>query len=717
MATRILGPTGGRRRRRFLLGPILLVSLAALFLVAGAQAVHDTGAFELEGNAVTDHGAGPPDDWDRVCHEVLGTDCSTTADTSGATAVSWQNDGAQNASIFTTGGSKDPQDISSWQWKDQLGGLPDKDNLQDAFAARYSLPATLPTDPNPCPNGTDPATGTCEVIYFGSDRFDNSGDAQQGFWFLQGRVCLSGVGTCPNTHPDRFVDAETGNLAVHTVGDLLVLTDFSNGGGTSTIRVFEWVGSGGDTNDTLQSLPGGGPNKTCGAATSDPFCGIVNPIDGTTAPWPFTDKSGNHTYLQGEFFEGGINLSLLPGGLASECFATFLSESRSSTSPTATLKDFVLGSFAPCGSETETTPLDGNGDPISGHLSIGTGSVTVKDRAEVTVSGTSTFDGNVTFHLCFISQDPDADPTTAGTCDGTTNVGTQIGSAQTIGPPSPVTVTSDPATITSIGLYCWRANYSGDAANGVPPSSDSRPSECFSVDPKQPMLTTEATPTVVFPGALDDIAHLTGTASQPGDPIINGPLGAAANGTITFTLHGPSPTPDCTTAIATRVVNVSGDGDYTASSGTGSGSLDNLTPGTYYWIAVYSGDSPNTLGASTSCGDLGEQGTVTDTTAVVTEQNWLPNDKATITSGGGSALDGSVTFTLFDSANCTGTELYSEGPITVSGSSPQEKNTNNTTVKVSVSKTVSWRSVYTSNNPDVSGSESNCETTVLTITN
>ncbi len=335
MATRIMGSRGSRRRRRFLLVPILTTALATIFLVAGAQAVHDTGAFELDGNAVNNP-AVAGDDWDNVCHQVTGGDCSTSSDTTGSIARSWQHDGAKNASIFTTGGAKDPQDVSSWKWKDQLGGLPDKDNLQDSFAARYSLPATLPTDTNPCPNGTNPATGTCELAYFGSDRLDNSGDAQQGFWFFQKAVCLSGVGTCPATQPDHFVDTNTGDLATHTVGDILVLTDFSNGGSTSTINVFEWVGSGGDTNGTLQSL-GGGTNRTCGSASADAFCGIVNPTDGTFSPWPFLDKSGNLTYLNGEFFEGGINLSLLPAGIASECFASFLSESRASTSPTATL--------------------------------------------------------------------------------------------------------------------------------------------------------------------------------------------------------------------------------------------------------------------------------------------------------------------------------------------------------------------------------------------
>src|SRR5262249_36415445 len=186
--TRIIGPPRSRRRRRTFFVFLALALGVGVFVIAGAQAVHDTGAFQLDGNAQTSDLGTPPsngvDDWDRVCHQVQHSDCSTTSDTTGATAVSFTNDGAQNATIFTTGGSKDPQDLDQWQWKDQLGGLPDKDNLQDSFAARYSLApsATCPV--------LAPAT-TCELLYFGSDRFDNSGDAQQGFWFFQKRVSLA----------------------------------------------------------------------------------------------------------------------------------------------------------------------------------------------------------------------------------------------------------------------------------------------------------------------------------------------------------------------------------------------------------------------------------------------------------------------------------------------------------------------------------------------
>src|SRR5215475_15702720 len=310
--------TGRHRRRRWLIAGLAVVSSTAAVIalaVAPALAVHDTGAFELDGNAV--NGPAPGDDWDNVCHQVVKGDCSTTNNTTafgGATAVDWVAEPNPSASIFTGGGSKDPQDINQWAWKD-AGGLPDKDNLLHSFAARYSLP----------PSSSCPSTGTtCEVLYFGSDRLDNSGDAQQGFWFFQNSIAQG----------SNSVGGGSGFTGVHRTGDILVISDFSNGGTTSTITVYSWdptckkttgttAGTCGDAN--LRNL-GTSTNANCAtAAANDTFCGLVNP--GTiTMPWPFTDKSGTpgNGALNGEFYEGGINLSSF--GLGNECFSSVASE-------------------------------------------------------------------------------------------------------------------------------------------------------------------------------------------------------------------------------------------------------------------------------------------------------------------------------------------------------------------------------------------------------
>src|SRR5207247_9818642 len=142
------------------LGAVLAVAALTLLVPAGSLAVHDTGAFELDGNAVSANAVPPADDWDRVCHQKTGGDCSTALNTTGAKAIEWASDGALNATIFTGGGSKDPHDIPDWAWKTDTGGLPDKDNLLHSFAARYSLPTNAATCPSPGPS--------CGVLLFRS---------------------------------------------------------------------------------------------------------------------------------------------------------------------------------------------------------------------------------------------------------------------------------------------------------------------------------------------------------------------------------------------------------------------------------------------------------------------------------------------------------------------------------------------------------------------
>src|SRR5262245_29405388 len=592
--TRIIGPPRSRRRRRTFFVFLALALGVGVFVIAGAQAVHDTGAFQLDGNAQTSDLGTPPsngaDDWDRVCHEVQNADCSTSSNTTGATAVSFTNDGPQNGTIFTTGGSKDPNDISQWQWKDQLGGLPDKDNLQDSFAARYSLPVSA-TCPSLAP--------TCELLYFGSDRLDNSGDAQEGFWLLQNRIGLdTASGTFTSDNAPEF----------HKVGDILILSDFSNGGGTSTINVFEWVGSGGDTNGTLQSL-GGGTNRTCGAAAVDNFCGIVNAANGTISPWPFTDKSGNSTFLNGAFFEGGLNLGQLSASIASECFASFLSETRSSTSPTATLKDFVLGNFGNCTADLTTAPSKTAtvpGDPVH-------------DIATVTGNNaTKTPSGTVTFFLCSFAVGSTA------TCDGTTNVGTNIGTGTLSGSGKTATANSpDVNTVASPltpGHYCFRATWPGDANYKGAKEFDGA-GECFDIA-KIPSSThtTPSSASITLTQSVTDTAVVTGSAGG-GDP----------TGQVNFFVCGPIASGTCDTggtAVAGNPQNLVSDGNpATFTSSATSGSFTPTAVGRYCFRADYGGS--NIYNPSSDSG-TNECFVVNDTTSATSAQTWLPNDSATI---------------------------------------------------------------------------------------
>ena len=97
MAERVLGPTGSRRRRRFLFVPILIVSAAALMFVAGAQAVHDEN-FQLDGDvsASTTTAVGGTTqnlDWDSL----INADGSLKALPAGFTASSFDRDFLTNA--------------------------------------------------------------------------------------------------------------------------------------------------------------------------------------------------------------------------------------------------------------------------------------------------------------------------------------------------------------------------------------------------------------------------------------------------------------------------------------------------------------------------------------------------------------------------------------------------------------------------------------------
>jgi hypothetical protein len=293
----------------------------------------DPSVFELDGNAVTNHtGTGLPDDWDRI----------NPGPNSHAAVSSFVVD-PPSTTIFTGGGSKDVQDISQWQYTS--GSVPDKDEINDAYAAAY----------------TDATTGDV-LLYFGADRYDNSGDSQIGFWFFQNPITL------------KTGNAGSGTFnGVHAIGDILILSDFTTGGTISTIRIFEWVGSGG-SDGPLNLLASGADCSS--SASGDILCAEVNKSP-QNSPWPYQPKMGTFkVFPTGTFVEGGTNLSkLLP---STECFSSFLVETRSSQSITATLKDFVLGAFnfAPTVSVGNRAICSGNSTTMTAAVSGGLGTPT-----------------------------------------------------------------------------------------------------------------------------------------------------------------------------------------------------------------------------------------------------------------------------------------------------------------------------------------------------
>jgi hypothetical protein len=403
---------------------------------------------------------------------------------------------------------------------------------------------------------------------------------------------------------------------------------------------------------------------------------------------------------------------------------------RSSQSVDAQLKDFTLGSLAQCESSLVTTPKLVNGTaadniPAGGTSITTAGSIEVKDSANLTVTGIDTWSGNLKFFLC----GPPSVDAAGSTCDGTAGkVGTQIGALAglSVNQSTPNPILSDAATITSVGRYCWRGVFTS-ATSGVDSKTDSTTGECFTVNPVTPTLTTTGGADVLLGNPISDTATLSGTARQPTNPIINsGTTGALAGGSITFKLYGPG-IANCNNlatgfpaAGITR--QVSGDNTYPTNAQAEVSFIPGAV-GTYYWKAVYSGNSPNTNASAehnTLCDQNGEPGesdeavTVSSVpTTTTTRQSVFPQDRVKIAASVGGDLAGTVTFSLYDSlANCqaataTG-RLFGPDSHSISGASPQFAQTNNTTARISSDAIVYWNVQYDSTNNAQDDSGSTC---------
>ena len=637
----------------------LLVSSGTVF------AVHDE-TFQLDGDVIASTttnvgGHTQTIDWNSI-FTAAGAPVATlpTGYTDAAFKKDFQNTGTtfitSDNSTYATG-SKDTLPISGWQCN-QDNNVNSKIDVMNAYTTAYTNAA-----------GDD-------ILYFALERNTNTGTADVGFWFLQSPVACESTGSAVT-----FTGA-------HRDGDILVVSEFSNGGVVSTINVYRWDGG---ANGSLNPTPVGSgvdcrdPNLTL----PDPACAAsnrtTNGTNGTiTTPWltsNFKDGVGNKLRTS-EFFEGGINLTDLQ--LAGKCFSSFLGDTRSSTSLTATLFDFAAGTIGSCETGLTTTPQGDDGGAIP--ATIGTSArVIVRDHADITVTGSDeAFDGTVKFFLC----GPLALNSTSNCQTGGVQIGTPLTGETVTGTAGAASVNSDEATLTSAGRYCWRAEYSGDASVGIPaetePENATDTAECFSIGPVTPTLTTTAGADVTLGSPITDTASLTGTAKQPGTDGV-GPGGtinataatqANAGGTITFVVAGPN---NCTVNASLTVtgspVTVNGD-----NASYGPVTATPTTIGEYTFIATYSGSSPNTTGVGPSaCPNSAEAVIVTGNAAITSAQRWLPNDRVVVT--GPTALNGTLTVTLYPTANCTGTAVPGQSyPFTLSNTaSGTAFNTTNTT--------------------------------------
>jgi hypothetical protein len=542
------------------------------------------------------------------------------------------------------------------------------------------------------------------IMYFGLEKNKDNGTNDVGFWFLQGNAsCSAPTGHHPWT-------------GKHTVGDVLVVSEFTNGGGVSNITAYRWVGG---SNPLTQIGTAGDCKLSLG---NDTMCATTNSgakkfNTAINTPWLTADatlgvgKLGK--IVPPDFFEGGIDITKAfnqSGGTPPpSCFNTFIADTRASNVTGSTLFDFTRGQLGQCSSGVSTTAGLSN-PPKTGEVApdatIGNGVASSgTDTATLNITG-STFNGALTWYLC----GPDASLTkcdnTKGLLITTTNNVNANGS-----------YISGTANLTQAGHYCWTAHFEpdGPSANaGIQPADDDGTNECFDVAKVTPSIQTcsgtfdaslacTAAGTVNFGSAVTDRASVTGLAKEPGSnggrttganctvavpcyQTINASNGAYA-GSISFTLKGPAATGCGVTATGT------GTNPQSAAIDTAVGNKVygpvSFTPdhaGLFHWQATLdnsSGSANNILPVSddANCDDANEAVTVQQIpTDIKSKQSWYPNDTATISStvtGDNLVAGGTVDFSFYTSSDCTGSAVYSERQTLAGGSHTEEVGTHN----------------------------------------
>jgi hypothetical protein len=403
---------------------------------SGIPDVGNAGVFELDGNVAQNTATPPPYDWSCVFNNPSGhagcppsANPADTATTPTLLGSIFQADFTNpDPTYFSSNGAgvKDIDQLNQWGCV-TLNNPLNKDDILNAYGAAFLA------------QGNSSKAGH-ELLYLAQERDSNNGDSFAGFWIMHNQhACSNGTFTNPQ----------------HDPGDLLVVSNYTNGGSTSTIQLYSWDTS---VTNNLKLLASG---FTCGAANPPPglvhpedICGIANDANNVfTEPWaPHLSLDSN------QFVEAGIDITaLIDQGVFpvssdpnASCFNDFLAETRSSQETTATLKDFTTGRFTFCVNPKVTTQQT-SGSVTSPGLTVERGA-TVSDQATLGAPISGTPQGTVTYNL-YSSSDCKS---------GLVYTNTQTLSGGTV-PPSAGFNTSSLSLGTT---YQWQADYSGDISLG-----------------------------------------------------------------------------------------------------------------------------------------------------------------------------------------------------------------------------------------------------------
>ena len=485
-------------------------------LTSAAADLDSAGTFELDGNIAQDAATPPPYDWSCVFNTPSHTGCPPSS-TVMFDKVFQADYAVPDATYFAS--NKDIQNVSDWGCV-TLNNPINKDDILNAYGAAF------------VPTGGGKAGHL--LVYLAQERDSNNGDSFAGFWLMKHQhACTSG-----------------GNFSGgHDVGDILIVSNYTNGGVSATAEVWEWDPANVNAVNNLVLL---GTGFTCGlvappgVASPNDVCGIAN---GATIhePWaPNGDLGAN------QFVEVGIDLSnLIPPVLGDEqsvCFADFLAETRSSQELTATLKDYTSGQFHLCVSPTVTTQQTANGHTAAAQVVLPGTSVT--DQASLSGVLLGTPQGTITYKL-FHNTDCSGSPVFTS------------GPLALSGGAVPA---SAPAAPTVLGHYEWQAFYSGDIALGG--RNRAGHSDCGT----EPLDVVSAHITI-GPSAVNEVGHAhVFTVTLTADGAGSLPLGFGSISTSVTPVPGVasttcgSPVVNANVATCTVSINNSTAGTFTASA-------------------------------------------------------------------------------------------------------------------------------------------------------
>jgi hypothetical protein len=459
-----------------------------------------------------------------------------------------------------------------------------------------------------------------------------------------------------------FTSTLTGPLTLNrTAGDLLVSYDFG-GSGTPTLGLNFWLtAAAGNTTGqcfSANALPCWGRHVTLSGAVSE---GAVNTVS-ITDPL----QSGSPSLGVGLFGEAAIDLTgagvFAPG--VCEAFGSAFVKSRSSSSFTAELKDFIA--------------------PIAVNIR-NCGGITIH---KVTVNGDSSFGYTTTGGLSpsTFSLSNGGQQSYSAVQAGNSSVTENLSTAQVAAGWSSQSLTcTATGTGTSASVSGATVSITMAAAGNV----DCTYTNLLIFHPTIATLLSTSTATVG--NSITDSATLSGAS-------------ATAGGTVTYHAYAGQNTCTGTDLLnSTKAVTngiVADSSAFLASAA-----------GYYSFQAVYSGDSSN-ASATSVCST--EQLLVRASPSASTAQSLIPNDSFTL-SGATSTAGGTITMSLYGPADatCSGSPALTQ-TVSVSGNGTYP--TTNTTFVASTEGTWRWASSYSGDTFNL-GATSSCGTERFSISN